>query len=68
MVNHYENFWLNRLDLLMKPVLPECWKITNNVTMEPMDGWQNLLTLKKNHDPSRIPVIMVSGNQYLMIW
>ena len=52
----------------MKPVLPECWKITNNVTMEPMDGWQNLLTLKKNPDPSRIPVIMVSGKkQHLMI-
>ena len=32
-----------------------------DVMMEPMDGWQTLMTLKKNPDTCRIPVIMVSG-------
>jgi DNA-binding response OmpR family regulator len=34
-----------------------------DVMMEPMDGWQTLVTLKKNPASSRIPVIMVSGKK-----
>jgi two-component system, OmpR family, response regulator len=34
-----------------------------DVMMEPMDGWQTLMTLKKNPDTTRIPVIMVSGKK-----
>ncbi len=32
-----------------------------DVMMEPMDGWQTLMNLKRNPDSCRIPVIMVSG-------
>jgi DNA-binding response OmpR family regulator len=34
-----------------------------DVMMEPMDGWQTLMDLKKNLDTSGIPVIMVSGKK-----
>jgi DNA-binding response OmpR family regulator len=34
-----------------------------DVMMEPMDGWQTLMDLKKNPETCGIPVIMVSGKK-----